>query len=260
MRRSRTAPPWQAQPQALTPAVHLRLAVLQHEPETALGAFAGVLDAAGVEYHVLDAHRALPPVDEFDGAIVLGGSLGVDDVPLVTRRWLGESVRAGLPCFAVCLGAQLLAAALGARVIRGRPELGAHDIYLLDTALRDPLFADLPRRVKVFSLHQDRFELPRRAVPLAGSLNCTHHTFRFGVAAYGFQFHPEVRRDDLDSWRNVPGYRRLVDESGGDWNGLAAALEHATPELDELAPGLLNRWLHLTAAVTTLRERRQLAA
>jgi hypothetical protein len=61
MRWSRTAPPWQAPPQALTPAMHLRLAVLQHEPETALGALAGVLDAAGVEYHVLDAHRVLRP-------------------------------------------------------------------------------------------------------------------------------------------------------------------------------------------------------
>jgi len=238
----------------------LRLAVLQCEPETGLGAFGGVLDAGGVKYDALDAQRALSPGDEFDGAIVLGGSLGADDVPLVTRRWLGESVRAGVPCFAVCLGAQLLAAALGARVIRGRPELGAHDIYLLDTALRDPLFAGLPRRVKVFSFHGDRFELPRPAVPLAGSLNCTYHAFRFGVAAYGFQFHPEVRREDLDSWRNVPGYRRLVDECNGDWNGLADELEHATPELDELATGFLNRWLDLTAAVTTLRERRQLAA
>jgi len=238
----------------------LRLAVLQCEPETGLGAFGGVLDAGGVKYDALDAQRALSPGDEFDGAIVLGGSLGVDDVPLVTRRWLGESVRAGLPCFAVCLGAQLLAAALDARITRGRPELGAHDIYLLDAALHDPLYADLPRRVKVFSFHQDQFGLPRRAVPLAGSLNCTYHAFRFGVAAYGFQFHPEVRREDLDGWRNVSGYRTLVDRSGEDWNGLAAAFEQATPELDELAPGLLNRWLHLTAAVKTFRERRQLAA
>lgn len=69
-----------------------------------------------------------------------------------------------------------------------------------------------------------------------------------------------LRREDLDSWRNLSGYRRLVDRNGEDWNGLAAALEQATPELDELGTGLLNRWLHLTAAVKTFRERRQLAA
>jgi GMP synthase-like glutamine amidotransferase len=91
-------------------------------------------------------------------------------------------------------------------------------------------------------------------------LHCTHHAFRFGVAAYGFQFHPEVRAEDLGRWCAVPGYRRLVTENDGDWSGLAAALERATPELDRLANELLNRWLHLAAAVKTLRERPRLAA
>ena len=91
-------------------------------------------------------------------------------------------------------------------------------------------------------------------------MNCTYHAFRFGVAAYGFQFHPEVRRADIDRWRNVSGYRRLVEESGEDWDRLAGALECATTERDRLARELLNRWLHLTAAVKTLRERPQLAA
>jgi GMP synthase (glutamine-hydrolysing) len=258
-RSKRTLPPGTKR-SALASSVPLRLAVLEYEPETGLGTLAGFLDAAGVDYAALKAHQPLPPADEFDGAIVLGGSLCVDDVALDTRRWLGDSVRRGLPCFAVCLGAQLLASALGANVTRGRPELGAHDIYLLDAARHDPLFADLPRRVAVFSFHQDRFDLPQRAIPLAGSLNCTYHAFRFGVAAYGFQFHPELRREDFDRWRNVSGYRRLVEECGEDWDRLAVALERTTPERDRLADQLLNRWLHLAAAVKTLRERSPLAA
>jgi GMP synthase (glutamine-hydrolysing) len=260
MGQSRPALPPQAERKDLAPSEPLRLAVLEHEPETGLGTLAGSLDAAGVEYDVLKTHEPFSVVDEFDGAIVLGGSLGVDDVALDARRWLGDSVRGGLPCFAVCLGAQLLANALGANVTRGRAELGIHDIYLLNAARHDPLFADLPRRVAVFSFHQDRFDLPQRAVPLAGSVNCTYHAFRFGVAAYGFQFHPEVRRADIDRWRNVSGYRRLVEESGEDWDRLAGALECATTERDRLARELLNRWLHLTAAVKTLRKRPQLAA
>jgi GMP synthase (glutamine-hydrolysing) len=238
----------------------LRLAVLEHEPETGLGALAGSLDAAGVEYDVLETRRPFTTTKDFDGAIVLGGSLGVGDVALDARRWLGDSLRSGLPCFAVCLGAQLLATALGARVTRGRAELGAHDIYLLDAAQHDPLFADLPRRLSVFSFHQDRFDLPQGAVPLAGSLNCTYHAFRFGAASYGFQFHPEVTREDIDRWRNVSGYRRLVEESGEDWDRLARAVERATPARDRLAHELLSRWLHLTAAVKTVRERSALAA
>jgi GMP synthase (glutamine-hydrolysing) len=229
----------------------LHLAVLEHEAETGLGTLAGYLDAAGVEYDVLKTHQPFSAGGDFDGVIVLGGSLSVDDVALDARRWLGDSVQRGLPCVAVCLGAQLLADALGARVTRGRTELGAHDIYLLDGARHDPLFADLPRRVPVFSFHQDRVDLPRRAVPLAGSLNCTYHPFRYGVADYGFQFHPEIRRKDIDRWRNVPGYRRLVEERDEDWGQLAEAVEAAVPERDRLAHELLNRWLRLTAAVTT---------
>jgi len=241
-------------------SVPLRLAVLEHEPETGLGALAASLETAGVEYEVLKTQQSFSAVRDFDGAIVLGGSLGVDDVSLDARRWLGNSVRAGLPCFAICLGAQLLANALGANVTRGRAEVGTHDIYLLEPARHDPLFADLPLRLTVFSFHQDRFDLPQRAVPLAGSLNCTYHAFRFGVAAYGFQFHPEVRRKDIDRWRNVFGYRRLVEESGDDWDRLAGALDRAIPEHDRIAHELLDRWLHLTAAVKTWRERSRLAA
>lgn len=239
--------------------VPLRLAVLEHESETGLGSFARCLDDAAVDYDVLKTADRFADLDEFDGAIVLGASLRVDDIPLDARHQLGDSVRRGLPCFAVCLGAQLLATALGANVTQGPPELGVHNLCFTDAAQHDPLFAGLPRQVSVFSFHQDRFDLPHGAIHLAGSENCAHHAFRFGVAAYGFQFHPELRRRDLDRWRSVPGYRRLVEESGEDWDRLAAGLECATPG-ERLAQELLNRWLHLTAALKTLRERTQLAA
>jgi GMP synthase-like glutamine amidotransferase len=242
------------------PGARLRLAVLRHEPETGLGAFAAVLGRLGVAYDVLSTHEPLPAVVEYDGTIVLGGSLDIDHVLPDARRWLGDSVRRGLPCFAVCLGAQLLADALGARIFQGQPELGVHDIYLLDAARHDPLFADLPDRIKVFSFHEHSFDLAPDAIPLAGSLHCAHHAFRFGVAAYGFQFHPEVRAEDLGRWSTVPGYRRLLTENDGDWNGLTAAVAQVTPELDRFANELLRRWLHLAAAIKTLRERPLLAA
>jgi GMP synthase-like glutamine amidotransferase len=91
-------------------------------------------------------------------------------------------------------------------------------------------------------------------------MNCTYHAFRFGAAAYGFQFHPEIRREDIDRWRKLSGYRRLVEESGEDWERLAEAVEAASPERDRLAHELLNRWLQITAAVKTRRERSRRAA
>jgi GMP synthase-like glutamine amidotransferase len=243
-------------------AARLHLAVLAHESETGLGAFAAELDANDVGYDVLSTTKgALPDHDEFDGAIALGGSLGADDPRLLeTRRWIRDSVRSGLPFLGVCLGGQLLAAALGARVRRDRPEAGVHDIFLTEAGERDPLFAGLPRRLEVFGWHEDAFDLPPGAVPLAGSLVCTYQAFRFGAAAYALQFHPEVRADDLAGWRAVEGYRNLAARTGADFGTLSTALRRAAPALDALVEQLLERWLHVVAAVAALGSRGRVAA
>ena len=126
--------------------------------------------------------------------IALGGSLGAYDVRLLeTRRWIRSAVLGGLPFLGICLGGQLLASALGASVARGHPELGIHDVFLSDAAEHDPLFAGLPRRLQVLGWHEDSFDLPSGAVPLAHSTACANQAFRVGAAAYGLQFHPEAR-------------------------------------------------------------------
>jgi GMP synthase-like glutamine amidotransferase len=238
----------------------LRIAVLQHEPETGLGVFSGLLDEAGVDYEVLETAAAtpLPNAAGFDAAIALGGSLGAREAKLFgARHWIRDAVLGGTPFLGICLGGQLLATALGGFVGRGsRPEAGIHDVFLTDAAKRDPLFGGLPRRFPVLGWHEDAFTLPRRALPLAGSIAYEHQAFRVGPAAYGLQFHPEVRTDDLDRWAAVPGYAGLLERAGADWDEVRFALEQAAPELDELAKGLLERWLYLAAGAAALRERR----
>ena len=240
----------------------VQLAVLAHEPETGLGAFAAQLDAAGVDYEVLRTTAgALPDSGRFDGAIALGGSLNVYDPQLLeTRRWIRSAVLSGLPFLGLCLGGQLLASAFGARVARGRPELGLHDIFLTDAAERDPLFAGLPRRLQVFGWHEDAFALAPGAVPLAGSISCTYQAFRFDAPAYGLRFHPEVRVDDLVRWRGVARYRHLAERTGNDFDALAIKLRSATPALEVLAEQLLDRWLYLAAGVATLASPKSAAA
>jgi GMP synthase (glutamine-hydrolysing) len=236
----------------------LHIVVLQHEPETGLGAFAALLKEAHVDYAVVETLQGpLPEPGGFDGAIALGGSLNAyDPLLLETRRWIRNGVVRGLPFLGVCLGGQLLASVLGATVERqAQPELGLHDLYLTDAARRDPLFSGLPGRLAVFGWHEDRLELPRGAVPLAGSVACTYQAFRFGAAAYGLQFHPEVRAGDLANWARVPGYRRLLDAAGVTPDHPAGELERATPRLDKHARQLLNRWLGLVAEVGTPGER-----
>ncbi len=232
----------------------LHVAVLAHEPETGLGAFASQLEANEVSYEVLcTTAGALPDYRRFDGTIALGGSLGVHDGQLLAAHdWVRDAVLAGQPFLGVCLGGQLLASALGARVARGRPEVGVHDIFLTDAAERDPLFGGLPARLAVLGWHEDSFDLPRGAVPLAGSIRCTYEAFRFGPAAYGLQFHPEVRVDELGRWRHVAGYRALASRTGSDFDDVAMAVRRATPSLDVLAEQLLGRWLYLVAGVAAL--------
>jgi GMP synthase (glutamine-hydrolysing) len=225
-----------------------RLVVFQHERETGLGTLAPLLDAAAVDYEVVASTTgALPAAGTFDGALVLGGSLSAYDPRFRDlRRWIASNAVGGLPVLGICLGAQLLASALGGRVTRAAaPEVGLHDVFLTEPARHDPLFADLPGRFQVFSWHEDSFALPPGAIPLAGSRACTYQAFRFRDAAYGFQFHPEVRDDDLARWRGVWGYRRLAASAGADWDSVGEALERSTPALDSLACHLLERWLGL---------------
>jgi GMP synthase (glutamine-hydrolysing) len=243
----------------VTSPVSLRIAVLQHEPETGLGAFAALLDQARIDYEIVETLRGpLPDPGAFHGAIALGASLGAYDPRLhETRRWIRNGVLRGLPFLGVCLGGQLLASALGAPVQRQpRPKLGVHDVYLTDAARRDPLFAGLPGRLAVFGWHEDRFELPPGAIPLAGSIASTYEAFRFDVAAYGLQFHPEVRAGDLASWACVPGSRRLLDAVDVTPDHLARDLAQVGPELDKLACQLLKRWLSLASQVAAPDERR----
>jgi GMP synthase-like glutamine amidotransferase len=227
-------------------------------PRTGLGAFAALLDQAGVDSELVRTTRdKLPDADHFDGALALGGSPGAYDPRLLdTRRWVRNSVLRGLPFLGVCLGGQLLASAFGGVVGRdARPEVGVHDVFLTDAAKRDQLFAGLTGRLSVFGWHEDSFDLPPNAIPLAGSVACTDQAFRFGAAAYGLQFHPEVRAGDLARWRDVPAYRALLERAGGDWDAVAVELEQATPALDAVSERLLDRWLSLVRGAAALRER-----
>ena len=235
-----------------------RVAVLQHEPQTGLGIFSRLLDKAVVDYEVLETGgtSALPDIAWFDGAIVLGGSLGAHEPSLLeTERWIRAAVQRDTPLLGICLGGQLLARALGGFVERGpRPEVGIVDVFLTDAAKRDPLFGDLPRRFPALAWHEDAFSLPRGSIPLAGSIAYRHQAFRFGASAYGLQFHPEVRPEDLRRWALVPGYLDLLERAGADWGDVTSALERARPELDALAEQLLESWLRLVTGVAAARE------
>jgi GMP synthase-like glutamine amidotransferase len=152
--------------------------------------------------------EALPRLEQLRGLVVMGGPMGVSDTaahPYLAGELelLASAVAADLPVLGVCLGAQLLAAALGARVYRGaQAEIGPGTVTLSEEGRADPVLGAAGRvELPVVHWHQDTFELPGGAVRLAGSDLYPNQAFRVGARAYGLQFHVEVDPALAEGWR-----------------------------------------------------------
>ncbi len=207
-------------------------------PHRILDAFDG-MDVLTVEPLVgggAGSAAALPDHDDVAGAIVMGGPMNVDEVErypalAAEREWLAEAVPRGMPALGICLGAQLLARALGARVTPGeRPEIGFAEIEVHDPD--DPIVGPLASRTTVLHWHGDVFDLPDGATSLASSVQTANQAFRFGNAR-GLLFHPEADAALLDAWLAEP---MMVEEARATLGeeGLAALPERAREAEAEL--------------------------
>jgi GMP synthase (glutamine-hydrolysing) len=206
-----------------------------------------ILDACGeLDVHTVKplAGQPLPDHDAVAGAVVMGGPMNVDEVErhpeLATEReWLAEALRRDLPLLGICLGAQLLARALGAEVRLGEGvELGFAPVEILDPD--DPLLGALAPSTTVLHWHEDVFDLPDGAQHLARSKRTEVQAFRKGNA-WGVLFHPEADFALLEAWLAVPEMVREATEalSHAGAAALPAQAEAAEPELIErTTPGL----------------------
>jgi GMP synthase (glutamine-hydrolysing) len=188
--------------------------VFRHVQHEGIGTIADALLHRELPYTIVDSLK--DPLPRFEsrniaGLVVMGGPMNVDETdkyPALAAEvvWMRNAVEAEIPVLGVCLGSQLLAKALGARVYANRvKEIGWYDIELVSSATDDPLFAGLPQTINVFQWHGDTFDLPARAVHLARSPQCENQAFRFGKSAYGLQFHLEVTDEIIDDWLGEPG-------------------------------------------------------
>jgi GMP synthase (glutamine-hydrolysing) len=182
--------------------------ILRHMPHEPGGTLETALNLAGLDFRYFDLHREIPtrlPLDEAAGLVALGGPMNVDQVDLypflaLDIQWIKQALAMELPFLGICLGAQLLAKTLGARVYPNRvKEIGWYPVELLPAAVADPIFGQSGQRM-MFQWHGDTFDLPHGAIHLAQSSLCENQAFRYGRNAYGLQFHIEMTGGMIDDW------------------------------------------------------------
>jgi GMP synthase-like glutamine amidotransferase len=154
----------------------------------------------------LESGLHLPKLDNFTHIVILGGPMNVyeeDQYPFLREEdlFIKEAIQRGKSILGICLGAQLIAKALGARIFKAPvKEIGWCDVSLTRIGSIDPFFSQLPRTFSVFQWHGDTFEIPHSAVLIATSSLVPHQAFRYGDNAYGLQFHLEVTQEMIREW------------------------------------------------------------
>jgi GMP synthase (glutamine-hydrolysing) len=217
----------------------------RHVPFEDLGSIADSLAAHGIEYEYADLYAGdEPDIRDADGLILMGGPMSAnDDLPYLRQelKLIGEAASTGLPILGVCLGSQLIAKALGARVYRNPvKEIGWYKVRWTEAAARDPLHHDLSGSETVFQWHGETFDLPAGAELLATSEACRQQAFRAGSNIYGLQYHLEVTPGIIADWLRQ-------DANCGDVREISMPVDpHAHAQrLKEIATQVFGRWCSL---------------
>ena len=183
----------------------LRIHYFQHVEYEGLGSIEEWISSSG---HSLSSTRffeetRLPELSDFDWLIVMGGAMSVNDeqqFPWLAdeKRFIRQAVDAGKTVLGICLGSQLVTAALGAKVYQNKEkEIGWFDIELTPVAQSGKLFFGMGGRIKVFHWHGDTFDLPENAIHLAYSEACKNQAYIYKDKVLALQFHLEPTRDSL---------------------------------------------------------------
>jgi GMP synthase (glutamine-hydrolysing) len=228
-----------------------KVIVIQHHPIEGLGRLAQILRVAEIEVELVGPSALHVPrlTSATKGLIVLGGPAGVYETEEHPRlreelRLIEAALGAELPVLGICLGSQLLAAALGARVFPGpAKEIGWAEVTLTEAASRDALFRHLPERFRALHWHGDIFELPTGAVALARSENTENQAFSYGSRAFGLLFHLEADVPQVEAMCSIFGDEARA--SGAPPADIEAATRLNDAAASELASTLFGEWVKL---------------
>jgi GMP synthase (glutamine-hydrolysing) len=225
------------------------LVAIRHVPFEDLDSFAAPLQMRGYSIAYREApvdDLAAPDLAAADLLVVLGGPIGAyedalypflkAELALIERR-----LKDGRPVLGICLGAQLMARTLGARVYPGKKELGWAPLQLTTTGQRSPLRFIEPA-MNVLHWHGDTFDLPSGADHLAATERTPHQAFAFSRHALALQFHIEASAPGLERWY-VGHALEIATTTGVSLAGLRADAASCAPRLAPQAHAALNAWL-----------------
>ena len=202
-----------------------KILVCQHVAWEILGTLDPLLRGSGFRIRYVNFGRhphAHPSLDGYQGLIVLGGPMNVDETDrhphlAVEIDLVREAIDRGIPVLGICLGAQIIARALEADVRRApKKEIGWYDVSPTAEGRGDPLLGHFSDSERIFQWHGDSFEIPDEAAHLVSAPECPNQAFRFGDRVYGFQFHLEVDEHMVGRWLRVPAMRAEIEALTGE--------------------------------------------
>ncbi len=190
-----------------------------------------------ITYQIINLEKGdpFPKLDHLSLIILLGGPMNVyeeDRYPFLKEEdlFIKEAIERRKSILGICLGAQLIAKALGAKVFKAPiKEIGWYDVSLTRIGLRDSLFSNIPKIFSVFQWHEDTFDIPKGAKLIATSSAVPHQAFRYGNNAYGLQFHLEVTKEMIQEWMKT-----YEEELQGSPNALFLKLKILTDTETEI--------------------------
>ena len=224
--------------------------VLQHHPVENLGTIAEALESAALAWQYVRVYEGHPVPRDMKGAgglIVMGGPMAVyqaEQYPFLRDEMelIEQAVKDDLPVLGVCLGAQIVAAALGAKVTRNPAgkEIGWYPVTLSEAAQEDRLWRGVAPTITPFHWHGDIFEVPAGAVSLASSEKTPCQGFRYGNGVYALQFHLEVTPESVAAM--AAEWPRELEKEKISAAEMIGATAGQIPELELLSDAIFGRW------------------
>ena len=231
-----------------------KVLVFQHVPFEPLGTLDPLLKEAGFRIRYVNFGRepdSRPTLDGYAALIILGGPMNSDQIDsypnlLTEVEIIREAVERDMSVLGICLGAQLLAKALGGAVSRNAVrEIGWYHVDMTPAGLSDPVLSTFAESQEVFQWHEDGISLPPGADLLASSPASPVQAFRFGEHAYGFQFHLEANRPLIDRWLSVPAHLEVLEQEEGNVDPAAISRQADTSvnPMEKLSQATFSRWI-----------------